>query len=792
MTELRQAFRSLWRSPGFTLVAIFTLALGLAGALALATVVHGVILKPLPYPEPHRLAVVTRFKHGLTSEWICSGDAQDLQTGSSVCQDLLLFEPGESLALETGDRVSPVSTLSSDWDLLKGLGVRPALGRLFLPSDDLNAIVLSFEAWQRNFGGDPTLAGRSILLNGKPRLVLGVASKGLRIPFEPLVDVFTLLKREPTHRGFTGSHALIRLKPGATLGQLKADLAARSKSLVQVFPAKLDITYGAEDLQTFTLGDRPRGMLLALGLAMFLLLIACVNVAHLFLARSLERRHELALRCALGASRSELLRHHMAEGLGVGIPAAILGLGGAWMMLKGLPALLPALPDLVGLRPDGWEIGLAILLVLVTSLAFALLPMRQSQDPRMGADLQNGTRSNTSRGKRTRAALIVAESALAVLMLAMGGLFLSSFLKALNRDPGYHFQKGVAFRLELPTQRYANGAARCAMLTALQARLEALPGVHGSACSTGLPSVGRSGMSVPVHALPIEAPQGEWPVAHLRLVTPGFFAQMGIPITKGRDIQPMDRSGAPPVVVLSEQAARQLFPEGHPLGQRIQIGGQDTTPFEVIGLCGDVISGDRRREASSHIYLSLPQASMRQPSVEVALSTKLSPEALRPHLEAQLKALDPHLPIQELLSLETLALENLSELRLITWLLGLFAGVGLFLGFFGVASVISSQVARRTREIGLRMALGASMGRVLSLVLGQAMAQVGLGALLGTALALSLGRVVASQLFNTAPTDPWVLAGAALLFCATAALASLVPALRAARVNPSEALRIDT
>ena len=299
-------------------------------------------------------------------------------------------------------------------------------------------------------------------------------------------------------------------------------------------------------------------------------------------------------------------------------------------------------------------------------------------------------------------------------------------------------------------------------------------------------------MTTCVHALPTETPDDQWPLIAMTGATPGYFAQMGIPFRSGRELQPTDGLGAAPVAVLSEMAARVLFPGHSALGQRILTGmGAPGHPkgmaFEVVGICGDVVRGDVREKPTPHCYFSLPQASRRW--FEVALATGLSPEALGPHIEAQVKALDPRLPVLELTSLEALNLKRLSDLHQATWLLGLFGGLGLFLGFFGVASVVSTQVARRTREIGLRMALGATLKRVLGMVMCQAMIQVGVGALIGAALASALGRVVASRLFNTPPTDPWVLAGAALFFCVAAAIASLVPALRAACVNPSEALR---
>jgi len=795
MLELRQALRSLLRSPGFALMAILTLALGLAGALALATVVHGVILRPLPYPEPHRLAAVTVDYKGEPFNVVSPTDVPDLQDGSAVCQDLLLFDSGQgTVELEVGEHVDPATALHVDWNLLANLGAKPVLGRSFLPDDPPDAVVLSYDAWRRIFGGNPDLVGRTVALDGKPCQVLGVVATGFQLPdHHPIPDVYQRLDRRQGNRGGYMLRAIARLKPGVTLAQLAADFAARSKAMAQAYPkTNQGVVYRVEDLQSYLLGDRTQSLLLALGLAGFLLLIACVNVAHLFLTRSLERRQELALRWALGASGSGLLRHHLVEGLAVGFPAAALGLGGAWLALKLVPSLLPGLPDLAGLRPDTWEILLALLLVLATSLAFALLPLRQSRDPRLGADLRSGTRTSTAAGRRTRRVLVVAESALAVVMLALGGLFLTSFLRALHRDPGYRLREGLVFHLMLPKQRYSTPETMVAFQSSLMTRLESLPGVRGAVLSSGLPNGRGMNMSTSAQAFPTSGSMEDWPTVAMVGTTPGYFAQMGIPFRSGRDIQPTDGPGSAPVAVLSELAARQLFPGRSPLGQRIQTGmGTAQHPegmaFEVVGVCGDVVQGDIREPPSPRCYFPLSQAERR--TVEVALATNDSPASLRPLIEAQVKAQDPRLPVLELTTLGALNLKRLADLHQATWLLGIFAGLGLLLGFAGVGSVVATQVASRTREIGLRMALGATVGRVLGQFVGEAMAQVGLGALLGAVLAAALGRVVAARLFDTPPTDPWVLAGAVLLFCGAAAIASFLPALRAARVHPADALR---
>ncbi|WLT31884.1 FtsX-like permease family protein [Geothrix sp. PMB-07] len=523
VSTLRASLRSVRRSPGFALSAILTLALGLAGALALATVVHGVLLRPLPYPGASRLAAVTVRLGGESLEAVSPTDMPDLEMGSQVCEELLLFGSSSTLELEAGSRFCLTSAQPVDINLLAALGARPEHGRLFQLGDGPDVVVLTHEAWHREFGGDLQLVGHSVQLDGRPRLVAGITAPGFRMPdSQPMPDAFLVLDRTQGNRGGFMLKALARLRPGVSLAQLNADFAARSQAMAQAHPdTNQQVVYRAEDLQTHLLGDRSKSLLLALGLAGLLLLIACVNVAHLFLTRSLERRQELALRWALGAGPGEMLRLHLAEGLVVGLPAAALGLAGAWLAMRLLPVFLPQQLTLREVRPDGWEVLLALVLVLLTSLLFALLPLRQGQDPDLGTDLRSGTRTSTPGGRRLRGVLVAAQSALAVVMLAMGGLFTASFLRALRREPGYHLREGVAFTLTLPKRRYSTAASVEAMRSNLQARLETLPGVRSAVFCTALPNGRGFTMITCVSSLPVSGPMGDWPTATMVGTTPG-------------------------------------------------------------------------------------------------------------------------------------------------------------------------------------------------------------------------------------------------------------------------------
>jgi len=787
--------RSLSRSPGFTLTAVLTLAVGLAGALSLAAVVHGVVLRPLPYRDPDRLAAVTSSLEKRSWNILGEVDARDLAEGNPACQEIVLLAQNRASELEGTFGTALLSGVTCDWNLLEVLGTRPALGRFFTREEGPNSVVLSHEVWVRNLNSDPAAVGRTLTLDGKPRRVIGVMEPGFRLPMVERNDYLEILDRTKGARGNRQFRGIARLSPGATLAQLQGSFAVRSRSLGEAFPDNnRNWSFGAMEMKRFLLGDTRESLLFMLGLASLLLLLACLNVASLFLTRALGRRPELALRTALGASFLELFRQHVLEGVVVGLPGAVAGLGAAWLVLSKLSLLFPDLPGTSGLRPTLWELLAALALVGTTSLGFALLPLRQVRDPRLTASLQAGTRGATAGGRRARAVLVAGESALSVVLLVLGGLFLASSLRALRRDPGYRTRDMAVLQVTLPRRRFPNPQSRLAFQGALDQNLKSLPGVREVALASGLPCGLGDHLGTDASAVPPEKPRSEWPNIVVASVSPSFFRTSGIPLKAGRAFTAGDRLGSPFVAILSAQCARRLFPGGSPIGRSITTGLgiegiADGLTMEVVGVCGDVVDGDLRSEPEFTVYASLGQVPLS--STVVLLQSSLPLATLRPLLEARLKTLDPAMPIREFTTVETILHGQLQDLTRTTGLLGLFGLVGLALALLGVGSVVSVQVAMRRREFGVRMALGAGIGRIRTGVMTQGLAPVAIGAAGGLGLAMLLARVVASRLYGTPPTDPTIIGATLVLYGFAGAMASFVPAIRATRVNPAEALRAE-
>ncbi len=783
----RQTLRSLTRAPFFTLAAILTLALGLSGALALATVVHGVLLKPLPYPEAHRLAALTSTYLGTRWDILGEVDAEDLQRDSAAFQDLAVFKGQPSVEVEGGGQTQMFSPLLCDGNLPSILGAKAHLGRLFQPEDGFDTLLLSFQGFQK-LGGDSNLIGKSIRLEGQPRKIIGVLAKNFRVPdpgAQP--DFLEKLDRSKGIRGSRAFRAILKLKPGMRLEQTQTELASKSVALEKAFPGNnKGWAFGAEDLQAHLVGDRSKAMLLSLGVAALLLLIACINVAHLFLVRNLKQRHERTLRMALGASPWSLFQKALAEGLCVGLPAAALGLALAALSLKHMSLLLPDLPEIASLRPDIGEVLLALLLALGTSLFFAIVPFKTAQHSNLASALQ-GAHTSTGGDKKIRHMLVMAESALAVLILSVSGLLMASFLRAQHRHPGYEIKNRITFTLSLPTHRFPQASARKILQANLKTSLEEVPGIEGVTLCTSLPSGRGDGMSTNANPFPRQKGDPELPSVHFVGVDPGFFKTMNMTIYQG---QTFSSEHGPQSAIISQQCAHQMFPGRSPIGRRIQtsleLGDTDFQP-EVVGVCSDVIAGDPRGHAKPQVYFNLQH--FPHPNLQIIVQSQKSPQALRSMLEARIKALNPHLVIQDLDTLQNVTLAGLSDLRQTSLLLGIFGGLGLLLGLVGVGSVVATQVAQSTREIGIRMSLGARSIDVLRLFMGSALRHVLLGAAVGAILATLLGRVLASQLYDTAPTDPKVFALAILLYTLAAALASFIPARRATHVQPVEAMR---
>ena len=797
--DLLYAFRRLRQSPAFSLVAIATLALGIGANSAIFSVVNAVLLKPLPFDEPDRLVRVAQTWEGRTTGIYSPQNFLDVQASARDFESLAAIDGGGVTLTGRGApvRLEGADVSASFFDVLR---VRPALGRAFVDGEndpDRNkVVVLSDRLWRERFGADPAIVGRTVQLNRETYQVVGVAPAGFAYPedaelWTPIAydTVFRTKSRGAWYLGVIG-----RLKPGVSVDHASQEVATIAARLAREYP-DADEGVGGEATslhQAMVTRARP-ALLVLLGAVGLVLLIACVNVANLLLARVAGRETELAVRTALGAGRGRLIRQLLTESVLLGLLGGGAGLALAGAFLDGLLGLQPqGVPRLGEVHVDRAVLAFAAFLSVLTGLLFGVLPAAQMTRRAPAPGLREGSRGVLGgRGQRLRAGLVVGQMALAMMLLAGAGLLMRSFSQLRRVDPGFPPASALTFRLALPESAYKEEARQAAFYDELLGRLAALPGVRSAGAVQGLPLSGsRFGLSFEVKGRP-PLPPARQPSMEVRVATPGYFGAIGIPIVRGRGFEPGDTASSRPVVVISEAAVRRYFPGEDPLGQWITIGwgrpGGAKAGGEVVGVVGDVKQLGLAEENPPEIYL--PHAQLPIGAVDVVLRTSVAPRSLAPAVTAVVRSLDAELPIARLSTLDEVVARSISQPRFYVLLLGSFAGTAMLLAALGIFGVMSYAVVQRSREIGIRVALGADPKQVLGMVLGQAARLAAAGVGLGLVGALSLSRVIASLLFAMSATDPATLAGVAALLMAVALLASYLPARRATRMDPLAALR---
>jgi putative ABC transport system permease protein len=801
--DVRHAARRLARSPGFTATVVLTIGLGAGATTLMFSAVHGVLLKPLPYPEPERLVMVRGARLGQPgSNMISYPDYRDWRDQSRSFEALAALRTADFTLPGPGgpERIEGAAVTASFFDVLR---VVPALGRLFPPDADRSGgdrvAVLGHGLWKRRFGAIPALVGRSIILGGQPYTVVGILPASFRPPREvERAEVWTPLAREGEaleQRGSRDLVALGRLQTGVSIAQGGAELAAVARRLEREHP---DSNAGrgvlVESLHADTVDELRRPLLVLMGAVAFVLLIACTNVANLVLPRALARRRELAIRAALGARRSRLIRQLLAESLLLGVAGGLTGLALAHWGLDALVSLAPAgtprfLQDIAVEGPVLW---FSLALSLATGVGFGLAPALSASRTDVHAALHESSRS-PGLARPAGPALIIAEIALSLVLMAGAGLMLESFRRLLLVDPGFDPHHVLTLGLSLPHTRYARPDQRAAFYAELLERVRALPGVLSAAAITPLPLGGDSvATRFTVEGQPAPAP-GQKPRAEYRAVTAGYFETLHIPLKRGRTFDARDRREAPAVAVVNEALAAQVFPGENPLGQKLSIGlradKSDPGTFEVVGVVGDVHHAGLHVPSRPEIYVPHPQQSWSWTAIVVRTSG--DPLAIGGPIRREVAALDPEQAVYNVRTLSELLSGSLAAHRFIMTLLAGFALLALALATVGVYGVMAGSVERRTGEIGLRMAVGADPGDVLRMVLGQAARLAAAGVTLGLVTAFALTRVMQSLLFGVSPTDPATFAAVAGVLAAAAVLASYLPARRAARVDPLTALRYE-
>ena len=795
LQDLRYALRTLRRNVGFTTAAVLTMALGIGATSAIFSVVNGVLLRPLPYEAPERLVMIwgTYPDFGRTATSL--PDFLDWRAQSRTLEQMAarhgttfnLTGAGEPEQL-AGERVTA--------NFFPTLGVAPAIGRNFTPDEEEpgrgGVAILDHGYWQRRFGGDPAVVGRTLTLNGRPHTVVGIAPPGFR--FWEDADVYAPIVRDTTaNRRSEFLTVFGRLVPGATVEQASAEMKTVLARLAELYPASNEsLRSEVIGMHEDVVGTVRPALLVFMGAVGLVLLIACANVANLLLARAAAREREMALRAAIGAGRGRLVRQLLTESVVIALLGGAIGLLLAYWSLDLLRAAnVELLPRLEEVAIDGTAVIFALLVSAATGLLFGLAPAaRLSHAALQGALKEGGRGASGGAVARFRSALVLGEVAVALVLLVGAGLLLRSFDKLNRVELGFQPQGVLTYNVALPPARYEQPAQLPPVYDRLLERTRAIPGVAAVSVSNGLPMGGAGYASFTVEGR-APLPDSNEDLQPFRVSTE-HFRVLGIPLKSGRLFTDGDVEGAPRVAVVNEEMVRRYFDGRDPLGRRVTFGNPADTAAQwwtVVGVVGDVAQEGVTARPYAQLYRPIAQAPAR--SLTVAIRATGNPMAVAGPARAALKAVDAELPLSGLRTMEDRIAADLARPRVSMLLLAGFAVVALVLAAIGIYGVIAFAVSQRTREIGIRMALGATTGDVQQLVVRQGMTPVLVGVVVGIGGALLLTRFMSSLLYGVGATDPATYAGVALFLASVALAASWLPARRATRVQPVEALRQD-
>ena len=811
--DIRFATRQLMKSPAFALIAILTLGLGIGANTSIFSVVNGVLLKPLPFHEPDRVMRVwhvppAKSFPGMTKFSVSPANYLDWEGQNHVFESMAIYGY-RGFTLTGNDKPERINACAASSRFFQTLGAEPLLGRTFRPDEDQpghsNVVVLSYRFWQEHFGGSRDVAGHDLMMDGQNFQIVGVMPANFMFPDFLQMQMWTPMAWTDEQRAVRGNHnyvVIARLKPGVDVSSAQAEMNTISSRLEQLYPAD-DKGWGAVvvPLHDDMVGDVRPAMLVLLGAVGCVLLIACVNVANLTLAKAFSREKEIAIRTALGASSARVMRQVLTESVLLALAGGALGLSVAGFGVRLTMAFLAdRVPSSTVVRTDGTVLVFTAAISLLTGILAGALPALRLSRKNVSQSLKQGL-GRTDRdatGHRTRSALVVSEVALSLVLLVAAGLMVRSFQRLHRVNPGFNSEGVLTANIAVSNKKFADPNQQFRFYEEVLRRARALPGVVQAGVADDIPLDGDgSNQPVAIEGRQV-VPMSEQPEVDVRVISEGYMNAMHIPILHGRDFNESDINGRPGAILISKSMAEKFWPGENAIGKRLTMTFSPGMMREVVGIVGDVKmdSIDQTRPAVS-LYMPLGQITVSSPSefrsssLMLVVRTGGSSAGLASEVSSLVYQVAPDVPVRSIQTMDDLVSASLSQPRFNTLLLGAFAVLALILAAIGIYSVLSYNVKRRVSEIGIRLALGARVPDVLRMVIVEAMKPTLLGLAIGAAVALAFGRVMSGLIYEIKPGDPFTFAAVAVLLSSVALFASIVPAFRASRVDPNVALRYE-
>lgn len=796
---MRYGVRMLAKKPGFTFVAIITLALGIGATSTIFSFANGILLRPLPYNDADQLVLIDEIsvKRGVDSMGVSFPNFLDWRQQNQVFSGIAAFQ-GSDLTLTGGGEPEQLYGTKISYNTFEILGVSPVLGRTFTESEDHpeqnRVVILSHGLWRRRFGADPAIIGQNIMINNRPCEVVGVMPPGFKFPDSAQLWMPLALDTQLWTRTDHGLSAIARLKPGVTIEQAQQDMSGVALGIEELNPVTNEgLGVRLTSLRDGLVSDYRTALVILLGVVGLVLAIACANVANLLLARASSRHKEMAIRTSLGASRWRILRQLLTESLLLGILGGAMGLLIAYWGIDLLLAAIPIdIPFWMKFDMDSRVLIFTTSISILTALFFGIVPAFHALKIDLNETLKEGGRGTASASRNgLRRLLVIGEVALSMILLIGAGLMIRSFVRLVEVNPGVNAENVLAVTINLPRAKYDKPDKRFNFFRELRERVSRLPGVESSSAVSGLPLDGNNwGRSLTVEGYPVLS-VGQAPVINHCVVTPNYFRTLGIPMLEGRDFNESDTRNGLKVTIIDAGLAREYWPNESPIGKRVRFGPpENNEPWHtVVGVVGDVKHESLELTRRRSVYL--PHAQITLGDLTLTVKTASNPQSLIAAIRGEIKDIDPDQPVTSARTMEEVISRSVWQPRLFTILFGVFAVVALILASVGIYGVMAFSVSQRTQEIGIRLALGAQKRDVVKMVVVQGMTLSLIGTGVGLVGAFALTRLMESLLFEISTTDTATFITLAAMLIAVSALACYIPARRATRVDPVTALRYE-